>query len=282
MNNQSEHFNQRPLAASYFDQRATNYDQAGVHHRVVTILVAGADIQRGFRVLDIATGTGLLALEAAKQVGPAGSVLGVDVSEGMLAEANRKASTAGLRNVDFATADAERLELPRMSFDRIFCASALVLMSDVRHALHHWSGFLKPGGIIAFDTPAKPFGLSGLMAEIAARHGVHLSYADVADTAGKCRSLLEGTGFEVVAVRAELADTAPIELGKAITFWDDHLGHPAWQALKGAPSATRDAMRSAYVDSVTAAAIAGYVRNDTALNFAFGRKPLQLSGSGRL
>lgn len=280
MNKQSEYSSQKHPAAPYFDQRAANYDQAEIHHRIVTILVMGADIQRGFRVLDVATGTGLLALEAAKQVGPAGSVLGVDVSAGMLAEARRKAAAAGLRNVDFATADAERVNLPRMSFDRIVCASALVLMSDAGQALHRWSGFLKPGGIIAFDMPAKPFGLSGLMAEIAARYGVHLRYADVADTVGKCRSLLEGAGFELVAVRTELADTTPIELGKAITFWDDHLDHPGWRILKAAPSATRDAMRSAYVDTVTAAATAGYVPNDTALNFVFGRKPSPPLGSG--
>lgn len=273
MSKRSGQSSQSHSAAAYFDQRAMSYDQAEVHHRVVTILLGGADVRQGMRILDIATGTGLLALEAAKHVGSGGSVLGVDVSEGMLAEADRKAAAAGLRNVGFATADAERLDLPHTSFDRIFCASALVLMSDIRHALHHWSGLLKPGGVIAFDAPARPFGLSGMMAEIAARHGVRLSYADAADTADKCRSLLKEAGFEVAAIRTELADTAPVELGKAIAFWDDQLGHPAWQALRAAPAAARDAMRSAYVGSVMAAAIAGYVPNDTALNFAFGRKP---------
>jgi hypothetical protein len=59
----------------------------------------------------------------------------------------------------------------------------------------------------------------------------------------------------------------------ALAFWDTHLGHPAWQALKTAPPATRDAIRSTYVERVTAAAISGRVPNDTALNFSFGRKP---------
>ena len=214
-----------------------------------------------------------MAIEAAPKVGPTGKVLGIDVSKEMLAEARRKAAAAELRNIDFVLADAERLELPRESFDRVFCSSALVLMSDIPRALHHWIDFLKPGGIIAFDAPSKPFGIAQMIADIAAGHGVHLTYADIGDTPNKCRSLLKGAGFEVVAVRTELVNTNPIELSEVITFWDTHLDHPAWRALKEAQSTTREAIRSEYVDRVTNAGVAGYVPNDTALNFAFGRKP---------
>ncbi len=118
-------------AKSHFDQRGATYDQAEVHHRVVAILVAGADIEPGFRVLDVATGTGLLAYEAAKRVGPAGNVLDVDVSKGMLAQANKTAAELEARNVEFIPGDAERLDLPHDSFDRLTCASSLVLMSDI-------------------------------------------------------------------------------------------------------------------------------------------------------
>jgi len=261
-----------PSATSHFDRRSATYDRDRIHHHVVSLLVAGVEIRSGFRVLDIATGTGLLAIEAARKVGPAGKVVGIDVSKGMLAEALRKAAAAELRNIDFVLADAERLEFPRESFDCVFCSSALVLMSDIPRALHHWIDFLKPGGIIAFDAPSKPFGVAQIIAEIAAEHGVHLTYAGIADTPAKCRSLLEEAGFEVVAVRTELANTNPIELSEAIAFWDTRLDHPAWRALNEAQSTTREAMRSEYVDRVKAAAVAGYVPNITALNFAFGRK----------
>jgi ubiquinone/menaquinone biosynthesis C-methylase UbiE len=263
----------RPPATSHFDRRGATYDQDEIHHHTASLLVAGAEIRSGFRILDIATGTGLLAIEAAQKVGPTGKVLGIDVSKGMLAEARRKAAAAELRNIDFVLADAERLELPRDSFDRVFCSSALVLMSDIPRALRRWIDFLKPGGIIAFDAPSKPFGIAQINADIAAEHGVHLTYADIADTPNKCRSLLEGAGFEVVAVRTELANTNPIELSEAIAFWDTRLDHPAWRALHEAQSITREAIRSEYVDRVAKAAVAGYVPNVTALNFAFGRKP---------
>lgn len=181
-------------ARSHFDRRGATYDQAEVHHRVVAILAAGADIEPGLRVLDVATGTGFLAFEAAERVGPTGRVLGVDISKGMLAEAHRKAAEMKARNVEFVLGDAEWLDLPHGSFDRLTCASSLVLMADIPRALRHWSRSVKPGGLIAFDTPARPFGLSGLIAEVASRHGVHLRYADAADTPDKCHSLPEGGG----------------------------------------------------------------------------------------
>jgi ubiquinone/menaquinone biosynthesis C-methylase UbiE len=262
-----------PSATSHFDRRSATYDQGEIHHNVVALLIAGAEIRTGFRVLDIATGTGLLAIEAAQKVGPAGKVLGIDVSKGMLAEARRKAAAAQLRNIDFVLSDAERLEFPPDSFDCVFCSSALVSMSDIPRALRHWIDFLKPGGTIAFDAPSKPFGIAQVIADIAAEHGVHLTYSDIADTPNKCCSLLKEAGFEVVAVRTELANTNPIELSEAIAFWDTRLDHPAWRALKEAQSTTREAMRSEYVERVTVAAVAGYVPNDTALNFVFGRKP---------
>lgn len=259
-------------ATSHFDRRSAQYDQAGIHHRVAAVLAAGAALAPGHRVLDIATGTGILAFEAAKRVGPSGSVLGVDISEGMLAAANRKADATGLRNIRFALGDAERLDLAGTSFDRVMAASALVLMSDIPRALRHWSGFLEPNGILAFDAPARPFGLGARVAEVASAHGIQLGYAEVADTPDKCRSLLAGAGLEVVAVNTELAESGLVGLDAATAFLDEHVDHPAWRSFREAPGPTRAAIRTAYIANITAAAVDGQVANDTALNFVFGRK----------
>lgn len=261
-------------AGSHFDRRGATYDQADVHHRVAAALADGAALGPGLRVLDVATGTGLLALDAARRVGPAGSVVGVDVSAGMLSEANRKAEEAGLRNATFVLGDAERLDFPPASFDRLTCASALVLMSDVPRALRHWLSFLKPGGTIAFDVPGRPFGLSGRIAQAAFAQGIRLEYADVADTPGKCRALLENAGFEVLSIATELAETRPAAFDEAIAFMDEHMDHPAWKARSDAPLTLRQAVRAAYLADIEAEAVDGWVSNDTALNLAFGRRPL--------
>jgi ubiquinone/menaquinone biosynthesis C-methylase UbiE len=257
---------------SYFDRRAPTYDQSEIHHRVVSLLLEGTEIAPGASVLDIATGTGLLALAAARKAGPTGKVIGIDLSPGMLAEARLKAAERGMQVIDFLQEDAERLPFPPQVFDFVFAASAIVFMSDIPRALRHWRDVLKPRGVIAFDTPAKPFGLSQTIAEIAAAHGIHLAYATIADTAEKCRALLTSAGYEVLDVRTERAATSPMELGKAIAFWDERLEHPAWHSLTHASAATRAAVRSDYVASVTAAAVDGFVPNETALNFVFGRK----------
>ena len=260
-------------AGSNFNRRGATYDQAGVHHRIAATLADGAALEPGLHVLDVATGTGLLALDAARRVGPAGSVIGIDVSAGMLAEANRKAEEAGLRNATFVLGDAERLDFSLASFDRLTCASALVLMSDIPRALRHWLSFLKSGGIMAFDAPGQPFGLSGRIAKVASAHGVRLGYADVADTPAKCRALLEDAGFEVLSITSELADTCQVTIDEAVAFMDERMDHPAWKALANASLAMRRAVRAAYLADIEAEAIDGRVSNDTALNVAFGRRP---------
>jgi ubiquinone/menaquinone biosynthesis C-methylase UbiE len=110
-------------ASTHFDRRGPTYDADETHRRIITILVSGAPLQPDMRVLDIGTGTGTAALKAAEIVGSQGSVLGIDVSEGMLAEARRKGMAAGLQNVEFIHADAEQFDLPEESLDFMFCAS---------------------------------------------------------------------------------------------------------------------------------------------------------------
>ena len=79
---------------AHFDRWGPEYDQDEVHPAIVRRLLEGLPIAAGARVLDVATGTGLVAFEAAQRVGPTGSVIGIDIAEGMLAEARRKRSRA--------------------------------------------------------------------------------------------------------------------------------------------------------------------------------------------
>ena len=68
--------------------------------------IAAADIREGARVLDIGCGCGASSLAIAEKVGAAGRVLGVDISQAMIAEARRV--SRGVRQVEFRVADASR------------------------------------------------------------------------------------------------------------------------------------------------------------------------------
>src|SRR5947199_5095868 len=109
---------------SMFDGIAGVYDllntamTAGLHHRWRARAADLARVGPGARVLDVATGTGDLALEFARRVHPGGEVVGVDFAEAMLARARAKAAAGGGRApTHFQLADALALPFPAASFD---------------------------------------------------------------------------------------------------------------------------------------------------------------------
>jgi len=109
-------------------------------------LMACAALAPGERVLDVACGTGLVTFPAAQAVGPAGSVLGVDISGHMVEVAQARALALGVSNASFARRDAEALALPDASFDVVLCALGLMYLPDPGEALREMRRVLRPGG----------------------------------------------------------------------------------------------------------------------------------------
>lgn len=146
--------NQAADAQELYDNRAENYD-ASWHKRFSSHIAQLLDLQPGDHVLDLACGTGLVTFEAAKRVGASGRVVGIDISTGMLAQANLKLKSHAFNNVEFHTHSITELgtlaELRERSFDAITCASALVLLPDAKAALSQWTKYLKPGGRLITD-----------------------------------------------------------------------------------------------------------------------------------
>jgi ubiquinone/menaquinone biosynthesis C-methylase UbiE len=111
-----------------------------------TELIARAGVAPGERVLDVACGTGLVALEVARTIGPRGSVLGIDLSGTMVDAARRQAHEVEASNAAFARMDAEKLDLPDASFDVALCALGLMYMPESERAVCEMHRVLRPGG----------------------------------------------------------------------------------------------------------------------------------------
>lgn len=179
----------------------TNYDNE-FRYRFAEPLVDLAQLQKGQHVLDIATGTGIVAIAAAQIVGNQGKVIGVDISSGMLAQAQRKIEAAGLQNIELIEADAEYLNFPDDSFDAILCSSAIVYLTDIPASLQQWYRFLKPGGIVAFSCLAQTaVTASILFRSKAQKYGVTITNPnEILDTPEKCQNLLEAAGFQDIKI----------------------------------------------------------------------------------
>ena len=107
----------------------------------------------GDGVLDIACGTGNFTRDFARAVGPPGLVVGLDVSQTMLARAVD--DTGGMEQVAYVRGDAQTLPFRDQSFDAVCCFAALHLFADPMKALDSITRVLTPGGRVAIFTSCR-------------------------------------------------------------------------------------------------------------------------------
>lgn len=233
-----------------FDRIAGVYDllngvmTAGLHHRWRARAADLAGVGPGSRVLDVATGTGDLAIELSRRVGETGTVLGSDFSEAMLEHARAKADRHQAANLSFEWADAAKLPYPDASFDAATVGFGARNFGDLSGGLAEMARVVRPGGkvvVLEITAPARPplsifYGLwfdrivplLGWVASMAARlRGARRSVA--------------GSGNGLAALTAARSDAEP---GQA-TIADAYAYLPSSVKRFPAPAALAEEMRRA-------------------------------------
>jgi demethylmenaquinone methyltransferase/2-methoxy-6-polyprenyl-1,4-benzoquinol methylase len=130
----------------------------GLHRAWKAYTVMVADVREGQQVLDIAGGTGDLAMAFAKKAGPSGRVVHTDINETMLRTGRDRLVDAGLV-LPTLVCDAERLPFASESFDLVSVAFGLRNMTHKDAALAEMHRVLRPGGkllVLEFSRVAKP------------------------------------------------------------------------------------------------------------------------------
>lgn len=147
-----------------FDSVATRYDlmndlmSMGLHRAWKAYTVMVANVGEGSRVLDIAGGTGDLALAFSKKVGASGQVVHTDINEAMLRTGRDRLLDAGVA-LPTLVCDAEKLPFPSDHFDVVTVAFGLRNMTHKDLALREMNRVLKPRGkllVLEFSKVAKP------------------------------------------------------------------------------------------------------------------------------
>jgi demethylmenaquinone methyltransferase/2-methoxy-6-polyprenyl-1,4-benzoquinol methylase len=182
-----------PVVAAMFDRIARRYDTMNAvisgfqEPRWRRRLVAGTGVGAGGSALDVATGTGKVAISLADVVGPFGRVVGVDVSEGMIALARSR--TADRVELQFLVGDAMALPLPDgdvaargdarggagtiagagsgdAGFDAATIAFGMRNLPDYRQGFAEMARVVRPGGVVACLEIARPRSIIGRIARV--------------------------------------------------------------------------------------------------------------------
>jgi ubiquinone/menaquinone biosynthesis C-methylase UbiE len=136
-----------------FDRASATYGQIGPGYFAYfgERLVERAGLAPGMRLLDVACGRGAVLFPAAEAVGETGSIVGIDLSAGMVQATSAEIAERGIRNATVQVMDGEQLTFPAAAFDALTCAFSIFFMSESA-ALGEFRRVLRPGGQVAIST----------------------------------------------------------------------------------------------------------------------------------
>jgi len=267
----------RPSYRNFTGTAAETYQRHFVPAIAVPVsdgLLEIARLQRGERVLDVACGTGVVTRRAAEQVGPAGSVTGIDLAPDMIDVAKATEGPAGA-HIEWHVADAASLPLPDASYDVVLCQMGLMFMEDRTAALAEMRRLLTPGGRIALNTPGKIQPAFEVMEDAIVGHispelgGFVRAVFSIHDP-GTLASHLRAAGFQNVT-----ADVYPVTLrlpSPADFLWQYINLTPMGPFVAQAPEEAQVAMERQAVERWQPYTVEGRLRVEQPVVVATGRR----------
>ncbi len=266
------------LIEQIFDGAAEQYDRTGpaIFRELGARLAELVAIAPGMRVLDVATGAGAVLVTAAERVGPSGQVVGVDLSNEMLAQADAAVRAAGLSNVQLGRMDAESLELPNDSFDIVTCAFSVFFFPSIDTALREMYRVCKPGGRVAVSVWGKsppPFDPAWkLFADQVRKYGIEVRMPQrVAYAPQDIEKLVQGAGFTDVQVTSDPVDAVyPNEQD----WWRFQLSNGSRAAILRMDEATRSQFKTEYLAQLRPLFRADGLHLPASALFTVARRPL--------
>ncbi|MDF5726581.1 MAG: methyltransferase domain-containing protein [Rhizonema sp. PD38] len=202
-----------------FYNARTNYDNNVTRDRAIA-LFDYTTLFSGQSVLDVATGTGNIAIEAAKKVGTNGSVIGIDIATELLKIAQQKIQAENLSNVQLIEVDAEAYQPESNKFDAIYCSYAIMLFPNIPTILRNWYRFLKSGGYIAFTCSSEDSYSALLIVEACAKNGITLpNLHEPLGTPDRIQHLLTQAKFNLIEIHSRQMGTY-LNLEKAQSRWN--------------------------------------------------------------
>ena len=120
------------------------------------VMLDAAALQPGERVLDVGCGHGTTTLDAAQRVTPGGAALGIDITARTRRTARRRASAAGIGNVEFLKADAQVHPFQEAGFDAVISRFGVMFFDDPEAAFANLGRAVRPGGRLVIVCPNDP------------------------------------------------------------------------------------------------------------------------------
>ncbi|MCG8648219.1 MAG: methyltransferase domain-containing protein [Pirellulales bacterium] len=232
------------------------------------------NLASGARVLDVCCGSGASAIPAATAVGGTGEVVGIDLSERLLALARAKAARQGLENVQFAVGDMFDLPYGDAEFDAVVCVFGIFFAKDMSQSVRKLWDWVRPGGCLAITTwgprifePATTAFAGALQEMGLGRHNGPKPWQRVSTTSSM-RSVLQKAGVaprEVTAKQHLHPITAPEDA------WSIFMGSGYRGVLEQLSSAERERLRDLTIAAIRRDAVRQLEAN---VIYATAEKPL--------